>query len=152
MNSAPQDVLVHAERLTKTHGNGASGATASTASTSPCAAARLRLPGPQRRREVDHHAHDLLCLPAHRRHSAGPRHGRSATAPASAPASGGSSPQADTLDQELTVLENLLIYGRYFGLGKREARLKAAELLDFAQLQDKADAKSPLSPAACDGG
>lgn len=65
---------------------------------------------------------------------------------------GGVIPQADTLDQELTVLENLLIYGRYFGLGKREARLKAAELLDFAQLQDKADAKSPLSPAACDGG
>lgn len=50
-------------------------------------------------------------------------------------------PQADTLDQELTVSENLLIYGRYFGLSRRAARERAVELLEFAQLEDKATAK-----------
>src|SRR3954464_3383827 len=40
-------------------------------------------------------------------------------------------PQADTLDNELTVQENLVIYGRYFGLSRAEVRRRAAELLDF---------------------
>src|ERR687896_248486 len=40
-------------------------------------------------------------------------------------------PQQDTLDMELTVEENLVIYGRYFDLSYREARSRAAELLDF---------------------
>lgn len=48
-------------------------------------------------------------------------------------------PQDDTVDVELTVRENLLIYGRYFGLPKAEIRRRAAELLDFARLTDKAD-------------
>ncbi|WP_433607746.1 ATP-binding cassette domain-containing protein [Dactylosporangium sp. CA-139114] len=50
-------------------------------------------------------------------------------------------PQDDALDAELTVEENLLIYGRYFGLSRRQARDKAVQLLDFAQLTDKAGAK-----------
>jgi lipooligosaccharide transport system ATP-binding protein len=40
-------------------------------------------------------------------------------------------PQADTLDMELTVMENLLIYGRYFDLPYSECRRRANELLEF---------------------
>ena len=55
-------------------------------------------------------------------------------------------PQMDTLDTELTVLENLLIYGRYFDLSYTEAARRAAELLDFVQLNDRArDLVEPLS-------
>jgi lipooligosaccharide transport system ATP-binding protein len=55
-------------------------------------------------------------------------------------------PQADTLDTELTVLENLLIYGRYFDLSYAEARSRAMQLLDFVQLTDRArDLVEPLS-------
>ena len=55
-------------------------------------------------------------------------------------------PQADTLDNELTVRENLVIYGRYFGLSRRAVREKADELLDFVQLSERADSKvEPLS-------
>ncbi|CAM2828666.1 ABC transporter ATP-binding protein [Saccharomonospora xinjiangensis] len=50
-------------------------------------------------------------------------------------------PQQDNLDQELTVRQNLQVYGRYFGLSRASARAKADELLDFAQLVDKADAE-----------
>ena len=50
-------------------------------------------------------------------------------------------PQDDTLDSELTVRENLLIYGRYFGIGRREVAGRADELLTFFQLGDKRDAK-----------
>ncbi|HET7572798.1 MAG TPA: ABC transporter ATP-binding protein [Gaiellaceae bacterium] len=55
-------------------------------------------------------------------------------------------PQADTLDNELTVQENLVIYGRYFGLSRAEVRRRAAELLDFVQLGERAASKvEPLS-------
>ncbi|GAA3272440.1 MULTISPECIES: ABC transporter ATP-binding protein [Dactylosporangium] len=55
-------------------------------------------------------------------------------------------PQLDTLDPELTVLENLVVYARYFGIPRRVARERARELLDFVQLTDRADAKvEPLS-------
>jgi lipooligosaccharide transport system ATP-binding protein len=55
-------------------------------------------------------------------------------------------PQRDTLDEELTVEENLWVYGRYFGLSRREARERAVELLDFAQLSDRANERvEPLS-------
>jgi lipooligosaccharide transport system ATP-binding protein len=55
-------------------------------------------------------------------------------------------PQLDQLDNELTVTENLVIYGRYFDLSRKEAKRKAAELIDFVQLNDKADSKvDPLS-------
>src|SRR5215470_14010482 len=43
-------------------------------------------------------------------------------------------PQQDTLDTELTVRENLVIYGRYFGLSYAECGRRADELLEFAQL------------------
>jgi lipooligosaccharide transport system ATP-binding protein len=55
-------------------------------------------------------------------------------------------PQQDALDMELTVEENLLIYGRYFDLSYREARSRARELLDFVQLTERAkDQVEPLS-------
>jgi lipooligosaccharide transport system ATP-binding protein len=58
----------------------------------------------------------------------------------------GSVPQADTLDAELTVRENLVIYGRYFDLSWDEARRRADELLQFVQLSDRAgDQVEPLS-------
>src|SRR5438876_7700797 len=41
-------------------------------------------------------------------------------------------PQLDNLDMELSVRQNLHIYGRYFGLSKARVRAKAVELLDFA--------------------
>src|SRR5499433_2442344 len=55
-------------------------------------------------------------------------------------------PQEDTLDSELTVRENLLIYGRYFGLPRDVIRERTAQLLDFVQLSDRADDQvEPLS-------
>jgi lipooligosaccharide transport system ATP-binding protein len=48
-------------------------------------------------------------------------------------------PQEDTLDVELTVRENLLIYGRYFGLPRQLIRERTDRLLDFVQLSDRAD-------------
>jgi lipooligosaccharide transport system ATP-binding protein len=50
-------------------------------------------------------------------------------------------PQEDTLDNELSVLENLVVYGRYFGIGRAEVTAKAKELLDFLQLTEKSKAK-----------
>jgi lipooligosaccharide transport system ATP-binding protein len=49
-------------------------------------------------------------------------------------------PQEDTLDTELTVRDNLVVYGRYFGLPRAEVRERAQELLEFVQLTEKADA------------
>ncbi|MEV4317861.1 ABC transporter ATP-binding protein [Actinocrispum sp. NPDC049592] len=55
-------------------------------------------------------------------------------------------PQQDNLDNELTVRQNLQVYGRYFGLSRAHLREKATELLDFAQLTDRADDEvDPLS-------
>ncbi len=55
-------------------------------------------------------------------------------------------PQQDTLDTELTVRENLSIYGRYFGLSRAEVARRADELLEFAQLTERAnDQVEPLS-------
>ena len=50
-------------------------------------------------------------------------------------------PQQDTLDTELNVFDNLYIYGRYFGMPRREVKARAAELLDFVQLTDKAESR-----------
>jgi len=47
-------------------------------------------------------------------------------------------PQEDSLDMEISVRENLTVYGRYFGLSRAECRERADELLDFVQLTDKA--------------
>ena len=55
-------------------------------------------------------------------------------------------PQQDTLDEELTVRENLVIYGRYFGLSRAECGRRADELLEFAQLSERRDSRvEPLS-------
>jgi lipooligosaccharide transport system ATP-binding protein len=50
-------------------------------------------------------------------------------------------PQQDNLDNDLTVAENLYIYGRYFGLSKKFMKAKIEELLEFAQLEEKRDVK-----------
>ena len=50
-------------------------------------------------------------------------------------------PQADNLDQELRVRDNLIVYGRYFGIARSVIAKKADELLEFAQLTDRAKAK-----------
>ena len=55
-------------------------------------------------------------------------------------------PQDDVLDFELTVEENLLIYGRYFGLPAKVIQERTASLLQFAQLSERAkDRVEPLS-------
>ena len=55
-------------------------------------------------------------------------------------------PQEDTLDTELTVYENLYIYGRYFGLSGTVLKERVDELLDFVQLADRRDSiVEPLS-------
>lgn len=50
-------------------------------------------------------------------------------------------PQQDNLDEELKVRDNLIVYGRYFGLPLSYLKPKADELLEFAQLTEKASAK-----------
>jgi lipooligosaccharide transport system ATP-binding protein len=55
-------------------------------------------------------------------------------------------PQTDQLDEQLTVRDNLLLYGRYFDLSRAECKRRAAELLEFVQLGDRAGSKiEPLS-------
>jgi lipooligosaccharide transport system ATP-binding protein len=55
-------------------------------------------------------------------------------------------PQQDTLDNELTVEENLVVYARYFGISRREARERARQLLEFVQLAERSNSKvEPLS-------
>src|SRR3954470_24901464 len=55
-------------------------------------------------------------------------------------------PQQDTLDMELTVRENIVIYGRYFGLPRADLGKLADELIDFVQLNERANDKvEPLS-------
>nr|MDT0662003.1 ABC transporter ATP-binding protein [Micromonospora sp. DSM 115978] len=49
-------------------------------------------------------------------------------------------PQHDNLDSELTVQQNLYVYGLLFGLPRRQVRARAAQLLEFVQLADRADA------------
>ena len=53
-------------------------------------------------------------------------------------------PQEDNLDLELTVAENLYVYGRYHDMSRADIRRRTAELLEFAQLTDRA--KSPVEP------
>ena len=50
-------------------------------------------------------------------------------------------PQQDSLDEELRARDNLIVYGRYFGLPRDYLQRKADELLEFAQLTDKAKEK-----------
>jgi lipooligosaccharide transport system ATP-binding protein len=50
-------------------------------------------------------------------------------------------PQFDNLDPDFTVRENLHVFGRYFGLSASESRALVAPLLEFARLENKADAR-----------
>jgi lipooligosaccharide transport system ATP-binding protein len=50
-------------------------------------------------------------------------------------------PQFDNLDPDFTVAENLLVYGRYFGLGAREMRARVPGLLEFAGLESRGEAR-----------
>jgi len=56
--------------------------------------------------------------------------------------------QFDTLDPDFSCAENLLVYGRYFGLGRAAMQPRVPQLLDFAALAHKADAR----PGALSGG
>ena len=55
----------------------------------------------------------------------------------------GVSPQEDNLDPDFTVVKNLLVYARYFGIPKAEAAERAEEQLAFFQLQEKKDVLIP---------
>lgn len=50
-------------------------------------------------------------------------------------------PQLDNLDPDFSVAENLLVYGRYFGLADAEIRARIPALLEFAELAGREDAK-----------
>jgi lipooligosaccharide transport system ATP-binding protein len=55
-------------------------------------------------------------------------------------------PQEDSLDMELTVRENMTVYGRYFGLPRKTVNERAERLLEFVQLEERVDSKvEPLS-------
>ena len=55
-------------------------------------------------------------------------------------------PQLNQLDEQLTVEDNLVLYGRYFDIPRAECRRRAKELLDFVQLSDRASSRiEPLS-------
>jgi lipooligosaccharide transport system ATP-binding protein len=49
--------------------------------------------------------------------------------------------QMDTLDPDFTAEENLLVYGRYFGMKDRDIKARIAPLLEFGALTSKAKAK-----------
>jgi lipooligosaccharide transport system ATP-binding protein len=50
-------------------------------------------------------------------------------------------PQEDNLDQELSVRENLEVFARFYGLTRKQAKTRAAELLEFVNLSDRAESK-----------
>ena len=52
-------------------------------------------------------------------------------------------PQVDNLDPDFTVAENLLVYGRYFGMKDSEIEARIPMLLEFANLAHKRDVKIP---------
>ena len=55
----------------------------------------------------------------------------------------GVAPQEDNLDPDFTVIENLLVYSRYYDIAKQKAKMKANELLKFMQLEEKRDVIIP---------
>ncbi len=61
--------------------------------------------------------------------------------PSSIKARIGVMPQEDNLDPDLTVLENLIVYARYFDISKKISAPLAWELLDFVEMKDKAHVK-----------
>jgi lipooligosaccharide transport system ATP-binding protein len=61
-------------------------------------------------------------------------------------------PQENNLDVELSVLQNLLVYSRFYGLSKQKAMPRIEYLLDFMELGDKRIPKFGRFPAACNAG
>ncbi len=55
----------------------------------------------------------------------------------------GVAPQENNLDPDFTVLKNLIVYARYFGIEREEATKRANDLLEFMQLKEKADVEIP---------
>ncbi|MHC2291866.1 Nod factor-specific ABC transporter ATP-binding protein NodI [Bradyrhizobium barranii subsp. barranii] len=53
-------------------------------------------------------------------------------------------PQFDNLEPEFTVRENLLVFGRYFGMSARTIEAVVPSLLEFARLESKADVRVSL--------
>ena len=100
----------------------------------------LRLPRPERRRQDLDHADDRRGSPA----SGGTLRVLGQDPERDGPAIRqrlGVVPQEDKLDLELDVGENLLVYGRFFGLPRDEIRRRSDELLEFVQLTDRRDAR-----------
>ncbi len=52
-------------------------------------------------------------------------------------------PQMDNLDPDFTVAENLMVYGRYFGMTEQAIAARIPDLLEFSNLTAKRDAKVP---------
>ncbi len=52
-------------------------------------------------------------------------------------------PQKSSLDDDLTVMQNLMIFARYHGIPKKEAVVRAEELLHFAKLEDRRNERVP---------
>ncbi len=50
-------------------------------------------------------------------------------------------PQMDNLDPDFTVMENLLVYGSYFGLTRSDIEKRLRSLLEFVNLQDRVDSR-----------
>jgi len=50
-------------------------------------------------------------------------------------------PQEDNLDEELKLRENLEVFARFYGLGRKEAKARAAEMIAFANLGDKSESR-----------
>lgn len=50
-------------------------------------------------------------------------------------------PQENNLDPDLSVIENLQVYSRYFRIPRKEAETRSRELLDFVRVSHKADSK-----------
>jgi lipooligosaccharide transport system ATP-binding protein len=78
--------------------------------------------------EPDHGSIDLLGLPV-------PAQARAARQRV------GVVPQFDNLDPDFTVGENIMVFGRYFGMSDAAIKQRVPELLDFAQLTERADAR-----------
>ncbi len=59
-------------------------------------------------------------------------------------------PQDDSLDPDLTVRQNLLVYARYFGIPKAKAVAAASEAIEFMQLADHGTGPAGQAPAVAE--
>lgn len=58
-------------------------------------------------------------------------------------------PQADNLDPDFSVEENLLVYATFFGLSRKQVGPRIDDLLEFVSLADRRRAKQPRCPEVC---